>query len=65
MANNFLISGRLVTQQCRAFRVGLTVTPEAGGDVIGDFLTLSSITYDFGVMGGRGKQPAGKRPTNT
>lgn len=65
MADNFLLTGRVVTQQCRAFRCRLTVTPDDASEVDGPFLTLAAITYDYGVLPGRGKTPANRRPTNT
>lgn len=62
MASHFLLSTRAVSQRCRAFRCRLTVTPQTT-DATSTWLTLGSLTYDFGTLPGRGKQPSGRRPT--
>lgn len=52
--DNFLLKARQVSQRCRAFRVTLTVAP-VDTHVEGPFYALSAVTYDFGVLPGRGK----------
>jgi hypothetical protein len=55
--NNFLLKGRLVSQRSRAFRCEIIVQPGVGYSG-GELLRLSSVTYDFGIVPGRGKTRA-------
>jgi hypothetical protein len=58
--DNFLLRGRVVSQRGRALRCRLTVTP-AATYTGGALYRLSALTYDFGMLRGRGKTRA--RPT--
>lgn len=51
---NWLVRARVVTQRCRAFRVRLTLTPDSSVQ-FEPYYTLSTISYDYGVLPSRGK----------
>lgn len=57
----FTLSGKVVTQRCSAFRVVLTATPSSSKT--GPRFT--HISYEYGVEPGRGKVPAGAKPSAT
>jgi hypothetical protein len=63
LPTNWLLSSRLVSQRGRAFRCRITVTPTSTVDPFNAYLTLSALTYDYGILPSRGKQPSARRPT--
>ncbi len=52
---NFFLRARVVSQRGRALRCRLTITPDPTAYLGGELFDLSALTYDFGVLPGRGK----------